>query len=258
MTLHNWILTRFLALPEETRNITLESVTRVETEYKQCFICYCKRQALLCWTLFSWQLVDKCKILQQIILYALLKVSRPERNEKFLLLQLKSSAGGKEETQILQLATGTSTQSVQAATRRKARHLTSDEHTDIFSLVVQSEIFKYIATGKSLAESSEKPFRNLWQSKFPMNIPLPPPPAWVHRDNMRSPKHRQTWTEGTAGKEHLWFMWSRDLLADYTKQRSVRFRQGQFRLWTCCFVSQLYKMFFFLQPIDLSKHGDSF
>lgn len=74
---------------------------------------------------------------------------------------MKEQCRGKEETQILQLVTGPSIQGVQAAIKREARHLTSDEHTDIFSSVMQSEIFKCIATGKSLAESSERPFRNL-------------------------------------------------------------------------------------------------
>lgn len=106
------------------------------------------------------------------------------------------------------------------------------DHTDIFSSVVQSAIFKCAVTGKSLAESSE----NLWQSKFPINMHLPPSLAWVHRDNMHSPKHGQIWTKGTAGKEQLWFMWSRDLLTDYTKQRSVRFRQGQLRLGHAVFI----------------------
>ena len=35
MILHALILTRLLAVPEETRKNTLESMLRVETEYKQ-------------------------------------------------------------------------------------------------------------------------------------------------------------------------------------------------------------------------------
>lgn len=167
-------------------------------------------------------------------------MSRSERKEKLLLSQLKNR--GKEETQILQLATGPSTQSVQAATKREARHPTSDEHIDIFSSVVQSAVFKCIATGKSLAGSRERPFRNLWESKFPINMPLSP--ASLRRDNVQSPKHRQAWTKGTAGKEQLWFMWSRDLLTDYTKQRSVRFRQGQFRLGRAVLFSSFIRCSF--------------
>lgn len=41
----------------------------------------------------------------------------------------------KEETQITALATGPPTQSIQAATKREARHLTPDEHMDIFSSI---------------------------------------------------------------------------------------------------------------------------
>lgn len=44
-----------------------------------------------------------------------------------------------------------------AATKREARHRTTDEHRDIFSSITQSAAYKCIATGKSLAECPESP-----------------------------------------------------------------------------------------------------
>lgn len=100
-------------------------------------------------------------MLQQIILLLFAQSEQIWKGQKVAISTVEEQCRGKEETQILLLATGPSTQNVQAATKREARHLTSDEHRDIFSSVVQSVIFKCIAIGKSLAERSEKPFRNL-------------------------------------------------------------------------------------------------
>lgn len=75
------------------------------------------------------------------------------------------------------------------------------------------------------------------------------PSTWIylhhlHESTGTTCKPRQTWTKGIAGKEQLWFMWCRDLLADYTEQRSVQFRLGQFRLGHAILFSSFIRWYF--------------
>lgn len=98
MTLHDQILTRFLAQPEETRNITLENMVKVETEYNQHVLFATAKGKLCCakpYSLGNWLINTKYS--NTSFFYPWLKVSRSERKEKLLLSQLNNSAGGRKK-----------------------------------------------------------------------------------------------------------------------------------------------------------------